>query len=118
MIHGQRCRFYVGNKKICQACDLRIQCLIKNAKRRTLAIPIPGQKLTITEAMKQKVDSEEGRKEYAKRMGAVEPVFANIRETKGLKRFTLRGKIKAGIQWLLWCMVHNIEKIGNYGYII
>jgi len=56
-----------------------------------------------------------GRKEYAKRMGAVEPVFANIRETKGLKRFSLRGKIKAGIQWLLWCMVHNIEKIGNYG---
>ncbi|MBF0548790.1 MAG: transposase, partial [Candidatus Riflebacteria bacterium] len=39
-----------------------------------------------------------------------------IPETKGLKRFTLRGKIKAGIQWLLWCMVHNIEKIANLGY--
>lgn len=116
MIHGQRCRFYVGNKDVCQACKLRIQCLIKNAKRRTLAIPNPGQELTITEAMKQKVDSEEGRKTYAKRMGTVEPVFANITEQKKLKRFTLRGKIKAGIQWLLWCMVHNIEKIANFGY--
>lgn len=116
MINGRRCRLFVGKKDVCQACNLRIQCLTKNAQRRTLAIPIPGQKLTITEAMKQKVDSEEGRKEYAKRMGTVEPVFANIRETKGLKRFTLRGKIKAGIQWVLWCMVHNIEKIANFGY--
>ena len=117
MVKGKsRCRMYVGKKDICLACPLRIQCLIKTAKRRVLSIPIPGQKLSITDAMKQKVDSEEGRKEYAKRMGAVEPVFANITEQKKLKRFTLRGKIKVGIQWLLWCMVHNIEKIANFGY--
>ncbi|MBF0407701.1 MAG: IS1182 family transposase [Candidatus Riflebacteria bacterium] len=112
MIHGRKCRLYVGKRETCGTCALRFQCMMKTAKRRTLAIPVQGQKLSITDAMKQKIDSEEGRKEYAKRMGTVEPVFANIRETKGLKRFTLRGKIKAGIQWLLWCMVHNIEKIG------
>ena len=117
MVKGKnRCRIYVGKKDICLRCPLRIQCLIKTAKRRVLAIPISGQKLSITDAMKQKVDSEEGREEYAKRMGAVEPVFANITEQKKLKRFTLRGKIKVGIQWLLWCMVHNREKIANFGY--
>jgi hypothetical protein len=26
-----------------------------------------------------------------------------------LDRFTLRGKIKVNIQWMLYCMVHNIE---------
>ncbi len=118
MRDGRRCRLYVGNKEVCLACHLRIQCLKRIAKRRTLEIPVPGQKLTITEAMKKKVDSEEGRKLYAKRMGTVEPTFANIRETKGLKRFTLRGTIKTGIQWLLWCMVHNIEKIGTYGLAV
>ena len=33
-----------------------------------------------------------------------------------MDRFTLRGKIKVNIQWLLYCMVHNIGKIANYGY--
>lgn len=117
MVHGRRCRLYFGKKATCQACGIRVQCLTKNAQRRTLAIPLPGQKLSITEAMKQKVDSEAGRRDYAKRMGTVEPVFANITEQKKLKRFTLRGKIKAGIQWMLWCMVHNIEKIANFGYL-
>jgi hypothetical protein len=32
---------------------------------------------------------------------------------KGLKRFTLRGKDKVNAQWLLYCMVHNIEKIAQ-----
>jgi hypothetical protein len=34
---------------------------------------------------------------------------------KRLDRFTLRGKIKVNIQWLMFCLVHNIEKILNYG---
>jgi len=41
--------------------------------------------------------------------------FANIRIQKRLDRFTLRGKIKVNIQWLLYCMVHNIEKIVHFG---
>jgi hypothetical protein len=44
-----------------------------------------------------------------------EPVFANIRTHKRRDRFTLRGKVKVNIQWLLYCMVHNIEKITHYG---
>jgi IS5 family transposase len=44
-------------------------------------------------------------------------VFANIRYLKRLDRFTLRSKVKVNIQWLLYCMVHNIGKIVNYGCI-
>ena len=32
-----------------------------------------------------------------------------------MDRFTLRGRIKVNIQWMLYCLVHNIEKIGNFG---
>ena len=32
-----------------------------------------------------------------------------------MDRFFLRGAIKVGIQWKLYCLVHNIEKILNYG---
>ena len=33
----------------------------------------------------------------------------------GVKLPSKRGKVKVNIQWLLYCIVHNIEKIVNYG---
>jgi IS5 family transposase len=65
--------------------------------------------------MIRKIDTPHGRLMYSKRMGIVEPVFGNIRWAKGLDRITVRGRIKANGQWLLYCMVHNIEKICNFG---
>ena len=65
--------------------------------------------------MKEKIDSDEGKVIYSKRLATVEPVFANIRSQKRLDRFTYRGKVKVNIQWMMYCMVHNIEKIMNYG---
>jgi hypothetical protein len=70
---------------------------------------------SITDAMKKKIDTPEGRKQYSRRIGIVEPVFGNIRACKRMDRFTLRGKTKVNIQWLLYCIVHNMEKILNYG---
>jgi hypothetical protein len=32
-----------------------------------------------------------------------------------MDRFTLRGQIKVNIQWMLYYLVHNIEKIANFG---
>jgi hypothetical protein len=66
--------------------------------------------------MAEKIDTEKGRQIYHQRIAIVEPVFANIKSMKRLDRFTLRSKIKVNIQWVLYCMVHNMEKIANYGY--
>ena len=41
--------------------------------------------------------------------------FGNIGTNKGLNRFSLRGKRKVQCQWQYFCMVHNIEKLANYG---
>jgi hypothetical protein len=49
------------------------------------------------------------------RPGAVEPVYGNITCNKKLGRYTLRGKTKVGIQWILFCLAHNIGKIHRYG---
>jgi hypothetical protein len=65
--------------------------------------------------MKNKIDSVEGRAIYSKRLVIVEPVFGNIRACKRLDRFTLRGRVKVNIQWMLYCLVHNIEKILHFG---
>ena len=64
--------------------------------------------------MRRKFDSPEGRQIYSLRLGAVEPVFANI-QGKGMTRFTLRGRKKVDAQWKLYTLVYNIEKIGRYG---
>ena len=54
------------------------------------------------------------RASYGRRLGTVEPVFANITRMLELNRFTLRGKRKVNTQWLLYCLVHNIGKIHRY----
>jgi hypothetical protein len=77
-----------------------------------LLVPI-GESLS--RQMVEKIESEQGHRIYPQRLAIAEPVFANIRINKRLDRFTLRGKIKVNIQWLLYCLVHNIEKILNYG---
>ena len=74
-----------------------------------------GKPPTYSALMKGKIDSEQGRYYYSRRLAIVEPVFGNIRSTRGLDRFTLRGKRKVNNQWLLYAMVHNISKIQHYG---
>ena len=106
-------RKYLAAEEDCQGCPLRPRCIsAAGAKRKQLSIPL-GESLS--KQMVEKIDSEEGRRIYPQRLAIVEPVFANIRSNKRLDRFTLRGKIKVNIQWLLYCLVHNIEKILNYG---
>ncbi len=63
--------------------------------------------------MKQRIDSPEGRRRYSQRIGTVEPVFGKIRHSKWLNRFTLRRRRKVGVQWRLYCLVHNIEKLAG-----
>jgi hypothetical protein len=76
----------------------------------------PSLPESFTEKMKRKIDSVKGRLIYNKRLATAEPVFANICSTLGLNRFTLRGKRKVNIQWLLYCTVHNLLKVHRYGY--
>ena len=106
-------RKYLAAEEDCQGCPLRPRCIsAAGAKRKQLSIPL-GESLS--KQMVEKIDTEEGRRIYPQRLAIAEPVFANIRINKRLDRFTLRGKIKVNIQWLLYCLVHNIEKILNYG---
>jgi hypothetical protein len=69
-----------------------------------------------SERMRRAIDSPHGRRLYSQRIGTVEPVFANLRHNKGLRRLTMRGRAKVNAQWHLYCMVHNIEKLANSGW--
>jgi transposase len=107
---------YRAPKRACTGCSLRSKCL-RSPTGTTRQVRIFHGRLpgSITDEMKQKIDTPEGRKTYSKRLGIVEPVFGNIRACKRMDRFTLRGQTKVNIQWMLYCLVHNIEKIINFG---
>ncbi len=114
---GKLLRRYVSDEKDCRRCQLRAQCLrYKDAKRRHFSYYADASGQNISQAMVKKIETQKGRMIYPQRIGIVEPVFANIRVNKRMDKFNLRGKIKVNIQWLLYCMVHNIEKVANYGF--
>jgi len=104
-------RHYAADEKKCSACSSRHQCLMnKKSKRRYLNVNHDKKLAHYTRDMITKMDSDEGRRKYDQRLGMVEPVFANIRFQKRMDRFWRRGKDKVDVEWMLYCMVHNIEK--------
>jgi len=115
---GYKAIAYQATKTACRDCQLRSKCLRNpNTVSRQVHVFYGKRPGSITDEMKRKIDTEEGRRIYSKRLGIVEPVFGNIRACKRMDRFTLRGHIKVNIQWMLYCLVHNIEKIANFGKI-
>ncbi len=109
-------RRYISSRSNCNECTLRNKCLRSDKTRyRTLYVVEKYFDRNYSEEMKSKIDTIEGREIYSRRMGIVEPVFGNIRSCKNLNRFTLRTKSKVNIQWILYTVIHNIEKISRYG---
>jgi hypothetical protein len=112
-------RRYEADETDCRSCPLRERCLqTPEARRKHLAILIGKATATLSQQMIAKIDTPEAREIYGQRLAIVEPVFGNLRSQKRLDRFTLRSKIKVNIQWMFYCMVHNIEKIVHYGMAV
>lgn len=115
--YGNIYRRYHADPKDCTVCKSSHRCLSRQkGRRKTLMVCVGTEGINLTKQMIAKIDTEQGKKIYAQRMAIVEPIFSNIRIQKRLDRFTLRGKVKVNIQWLLYCMVHNVDKILNYGF--
>ena len=70
---------------------------------------------TAKERMRAKLGTESGRAVYAQRKTIVEPVFGQIKEVRGFRRFLLRGLTKIRGEWRLVCLTHNLLKIWRYG---
>jgi transposase len=110
---------YHARVEDCAACPLRSRCLSKSdTSRRYLSIQVDSDQPNLIDLMKAKIDSEQGKKIYARRLSIVEPVFANICVHKHMDRFTLRTKRKVDVQWRLFALVHNIGKIHIFGALI
>lgn len=125
--NGSNCTFngyaamkFRGAERDCLPCDLRRQCLRKPDTTKTRQVAFfQGKRASApsyTDRMKQRIDSDIGKRMITARFATVEPVFGNLRSNKRLTRFTLRGRTKVDGQWKLYCLVHNIEKLAHHGY--
>ena len=110
---GYTGRGYCGYARHCRECSLRSKC-IRGKKTEVRNVTILDSAQTTCRRMIERLDTDRGRHYYSRRMGTVEPVFANIRANLGLDRFTLRGREKVDTQWKLFALVHNIGKLAAH----
>ena len=109
----------MGKKTDCRVCELRAKCLRHphTPARRVTLFEGRGPKAanSFTEQMIERFDTATGRFLYSRRVGIVEPVFANVCHALRLRRFSIRGKLKVDIQWKLFSMIHNLKKLARDG---
>lgn len=119
---GQRLEFYAIRRKkeriyqvyrhSCSGCELRESCCGAKSRVKEIWRRVNGE---LQEKMSAKMQTDEAREVYRLRKQIVEPVHGNIKDNKGLRRFLLRGKLGAEIEYLLDCAAHNIDKIIRFG---
>lgn len=72
--------------------------------------------LSVKERMARKLKTIKGRCTYKKRKEIVEPVFGQIKEVRGFRRFLLRGLENVEAEWDLICLTHNLLKLFRSGF--
>ena len=67
--------------------------------------------LNARERMDRALLTKRGRRLYKTRGQTVEPVFGQIKEVRGFRRFLLRGLGNVMSEWDLICLTHNLLKL-------
>jgi transposase len=75
----------------------------------------PPPDAPVAERMAHRLDTAQGRQLYGLRKETVEPVFGIIKQAIGFRRFLLRGKEKAGLEWTLMTTSYNLKRLFNLG---
>jgi Transposase DDE domain len=65
-------------------------------------------------AMFAKLGSDQGKARYAQRKQTVEPVFGQLKEQQGGRRFLRRGRAACDAEWKLLCGTHNLLKLWRH----
>jgi transposase len=79
-------------------------------------VPVPEDGTTAIAAMRAKLQTAAGHAVYTLRKAIVEPVFGQIKDTRGFRRFSFRGTLKVRAEWLLICLTHNLLKLFRAGW--
>ena len=89
---------------------------MKHDQTMTTASGPPPESATPKQAMQHKLRTEAGHAVYKMRKAIVEPVFGQIKEQRGFRRFSFRGLDKVSAEWKLVCATANLLKLFRYGW--
>jgi transposase len=67
--------------------------------------------LSVKDRMRRLIMTKKGKDIYGKRKQTVEPVFGQIKEIRGFRRFLLKGLEHVKAEWSIICMTHNLLKL-------
>ena len=88
----------------------------KHGEKGPAATGPPPPEAGVAERMREKLRTVEGRAVYKMRKAVVEPVFGQIKEARGFRKFLLRGLEKVQAEWKLICVTHNLLKLFQSGW--
>ena len=77
--------------------------------------PVPAEAASVIEKMREKLRTQEGHAVYKQRKAVIEPVFGQIKEARGIRRFSFRGLEKVLAEWDIICLTHNLLKLLHAG---
>jgi hypothetical protein len=63
--------------------------------------------------MRAKLDSAQGKADYAQRSRTIEPVFGQVKTVQGGRRFMRRGLRACAAEWKLLCGTHNLQALAH-----
>ena len=89
----------------------------KHGEKVAMATGPPPEDATPKEAMAHKLRTEAGKSIYKMRKAIVEPVFGQIKERRGFRRFSFRGVGNVSLEWKLICLTGNILKLFRSGWL-
>ena len=83
---------------------------VEDLEKKDEPLP-PGPGAGIKEIMQHRLQTKEGRALYDLRKETIEPIFGIIKETMGFRRFSMRGKAKAALEWTLVTLSYNLRRL-------
>ena len=103
---------YISEKNIayCEATGINAYIALKKTDAESRTMPTTSAQLARF-IMGVKLHTAEGKAAYARRKVIVEPVFGQMKNAMGFRRFSLRGLLKASSEWGIVCTCHNLLKL-------
>jgi DDE family transposase len=99
------------------ALDQDPDCYVATRKMKKNPSPRTGRRgplkkdATLVDRMDRKVSTKKGNALYRRRQQLIEPVFGQIKQARGIRGFSRRGKSAADSEWKLICGTHNLLKL-------
>ena len=104
--HDLQYRIY--QTQACKDCPFKKECVPKKSSQRTIYREV---RQTLRDQMRQRLNSEQGKKIYAQRLHPIEAIFGHLKYNLGYKQFLLRGLDKVKAEFNLMCIAYNLKKL-------